>query len=384
MNIDNFLQTRLIQQQQRDLYRQRQIYPNNYLDFCSNDYLGLADHREIKQAAQLAIDNFGVGARASQLVNGHNAAHAELEQQFAEFIGCERALLFSSGYLANLGVLTGILQAVDMIFLDKLSHASLIDAAKLSPANFKRYPHRNIMRLQNLLANSPARIKLIVTDGVFSMDGDIADLPQLIALGQAEQAYLMLDDAHGIGVLGAGGRGSLQHFGLNPEHITIIISTLGKAFGVAGALVGGSKILIESLIQFARSYIYTTAPPAALAVAASKGLELMQTEAWRREKLQANIAYFRHQAQQYGIKINDSITPIQPIIVGDNDLAMRISAGLYERGIAVTAIRPPTVAVNTARLRITLSARHELQHIDKLIYSLRELIPTPLSIAKGN
>lgn len=371
MNIDNLLQARLIQQQQQNLYRKRLIYPPNYLDFCSNDYLGLADHIEVKRACMSAVERFGVGARASQLVNGHNAAHAEVEQQFAEFIGCERALLFSSGYLANLGVLTAILQSNDMIFLDKLSHASLIDAAKLSLARFKRY--RDIIHLQHLLQNNPARIKLIVTDGVFSMDGNIADLPQLIGLGQSLQAYLMVDDAHGIGVLGANGRGSLQHFGLTPKDITVIVCTLGKAFGVSGAVVGGSGVLIESLIQFARSYIYTTAPPAALAASVSTSLQLLEREAWRREKLQANIAYFRQQAQQYELKISNSITPIQPIILGSNDLAMRVSAGLYERGLAVVAMRPPTVAVNTARLRITLSARHELQHIDKLVRSLREL-----------
>lgn len=380
--MENDLRTRLEQRKQAQLYRTRLIHDSpqapvltinhqQILNFCSNDYLGLANHPKLQLALQQGAAKYGVGSGASHLVNGHTQAHHQLEQQLAEFVGRERALLFSTGYMANLGAITALLGRNDAIFLDKLNHASLVDAALLSRAKVYRYGHQNLAQLENLLQHSQETYKLIVTDGVFSMDGDLAQLPQLVELANKYHAWLMVDDAHGLGVVGKTGRGSLEYYSLNAE-IPILVGTLGKAFGVAGAFVAGSELLIETLIQSARSYIYTTALPPALAVALQKSLEIVQTETWRQQRLQALIRYFRTQAN--GLPLTDSFTPIQPIILEETERAVQISAHLLQKNILVTAIRPPTVPQNTARLRITLSAAHTEVQIDQLVAALHEVM----------
>ncbi|WP_353571726.1 8-amino-7-oxononanoate synthase [Candidatus Albibeggiatoa sp. nov. BB20] len=382
--MQSYLKQQLLQRQQNALYRTRKTHDSAqttqllidgkaYLNFCSNDYLGLASHSELKTTLQQAVEHYGVGSGASHLVTGHSAAHEALESDFAKFMGTERALLFSTGYMANLGVISALLGRQDAIFLDKLNHASLVDAAILSRAKLHRYAHNNIAQLTTSLAKSNAVHKLIATDGVFSMDGDIADLPKLAQLAKQSESWLMLDDAHGIGVLGQAGRGSIEYFNLSSDDVPIIVGTLGKAFGIFGAFVAGSELLIETLIQLARSYIYTTALPPALAVTLGKSLEIIQRDNWRREKLQQHIAYFKAEAEKRGILLMPSITPIQPIVLKDSQLALNASQALYQQGILVTAIRPPTVPQNSARLRITLSAQHEIQDIDKLLLALSEM-----------
>lgn len=382
--METYLRTLLEQRRQAQLYRTRLIHDspqtpvltiNNQqiLNFCSNDYLGLANHPKLQLALQQGAAKYGVGSGASHLVNGHTQAHHELEQQLAEFVGRERALLFSTGYMANLGVITGLLGRNDAIFLDKLNHASLVDAAVLSRAKLYRYGHQNLAQLENGLSRSQATHKLIVTDGVFSMDGDLALLPQLVELANKYHAWLMVDDAHGLGVLGNSGRGCLEYYGLNAE-IPLLIGTLGKAFGVFGAFVAGSELLIETLIQTARSYIYTTALPPALAMTLQQSVEIVRTETWRLQRLQTLIQYFRTQAQLRQLPLADSFTPIQPIILGDSARALHLSQQLLQKNILVTAIRPPTVPQNTARLRITLSAAHTESQIEQLLDALHPLI----------
>lgn len=382
--METYLRTLLEQRRQAQLYRTRLIHDSpqtpvltidnqQILNFCSNDYLGLANHPKLQLAIQQGATKYGVGSGASHLVNGHTQAHHELEQRLAEFVGRERALLFSTGYMANLGVITGLLGRNDAIFLDKLNHASLVDAAILSRAKLYRYGHQNLAQLENILSCSQEIHKLIVTDGVFSMDGDLALLPQLVELANKYNAWLMVDDAHGLGVLGNSGRGCLEYYGLNAE-IPILVGTLGKAFGVFGAFVAGSELLIETLIQTARSYIYTTALPPALAVALQQSVEIVRTETWRLQRLQALISYFRTQAQSYHLPLTDSFTPIQPIILGNSERALHLSRQLLQKNILVTAIRPPTVPQNTARLRITLSVAHSEVQIDQLVVALHESI----------
>lgn len=382
--METYLRTLLEQRRQAQLYRTRLIHDspqtpvltiNNQqiLNFCSNDYLGLANHPKLQLTLQQGAAKYGVGSGASHLVNGHTQAHHELEQQLAEFVGRERALLFSTGYMANLGVITGLLGRNDAIFLDKLNHASLVDAAVLSRAKLYRYGHQNLAQLENGLSRSQATHKLIVTDGVFSMDGDLALLPQLVELANKYHAWLMVDDAHGLGVLGNSGRGCLEYYGLNAE-IPLLIGTLGKAFGVFGAFVAGSELLIETLIQTARSYIYTTALPPALAMTLQQSVEIVRTETWRLQRLQTLIQYFRTQAQLRQLPLADSFTPIQPIILGDSARALHLSQQLLQKNILVTAIRPPTVPQNTARLRITLSAAHTESQIEQLLDALHPLM----------
>lgn len=379
--MQSYLEQQLKQRQQNALYRTRKTHESeqgtrlfiegkSYLNFCSNDYLGLAAHPELKTTLQQAVDKYGVGSGASHLVTGHSHEHEALERAFAEFMGTERALLFSTGYMANIGVISALLGRQDAVFLDKLNHASLVDAAILSRAKIHRYVHSNLTQLETLLTKSDAELKLVATDGVFSMDGDIANLPKLAQLSKQSEAWLMMDDAHGIGVLGETGRGSIEHFNLSPNDVPIIVGTLGKAFGVFGAFVVGSELLIETLIQLARSYIYTTALPPALATTLRTSLEMIQLDGWRREQLQQRIAYFRSEAEKHDIPLMPSHTPIQPIVLKDSQLALDISQALYQQGILVTAIRPPTVPQNTARLRITLSTQHEMEDIDKLIAAL--------------
>jgi len=381
----NYLRSLLKQRQDSALYRSRWTHQSHqtptllidgevYLAFCSNDYLGLASHPRLTAAWCNGAEKYAVGSGASHLITGHTEAHHALEKELAAYTGRERALLFSTGYMANIGVITTLLGRHDAVFLDKLNHASLVDAALLSRAKIHRYSHNNIKTLSRLLAQSPAQHQLIITDGVFSMDGDVADLPNIVQLANHHQAWVMVDDAHGLGVMGDTGRGTLEMYGLGADEVPVLMGTLGKAFGVFGAFVAGSELLIEALIQSARSYIYTTALPPALAEAVRESLIVAEQETWRREHLHELIAYFRAAAAEKEIPLMESSTPIQPIILGDSEKALAASAALYKRNIIVTAIRPPTVPQGTARLRITLSALHQKNQIDQLIAALAEII----------
>ncbi|GJL71538.1 MAG: 8-amino-7-oxononanoate synthase [Nitrosomonas sp.] len=346
-----------------------------YLAFCSNDYLGLANHPELIQSACDGAHQYGVGASASHLINGHTAAHHELEQALASFTGFPNALLFSTGYMANIGILTALLGRQDAVFADKLNHASLNDAALLCGAKFFRYPHLDLIKLEQRLAASHARRKLVVTDAVFSMDGDIAPVSRLIALCKKYQAMLLLDDAHGFGVLGKQGKGVLFSSDAGNLHAPNIIymATLGKSAGVSGAFVAAQANVIETFIQYARSYIYTTAAPALLSHALRKSLTLIEQESWRRDKLQQNIASLKKGLKSLRWQLLPSQTPIQPLIVEENNKAIWLSDALRKRGILVPAIRPPTVPPGLARLRISLSTSHSSTDIDRLATTLWEL-----------
>jgi 8-amino-7-oxononanoate synthase len=343
------------------------------LSFCSNDYLGLANHPEVVRAFQSAANEYGVGAGAAHLVNGHSRVHHELEDALAEFTGREGTLLFSTGYMANLGVASALLGRGDAVLEDRLNHASLIDAGLLSGARLQRYIHADVSSLESKLGIDTDRECLVMTDGVFSMDGDIAPLPELAAVASKHEAWFMVDDAHGIGVLGERGRGSLEHFGLSRAEVPILMGTLGKALGTAGAFVAGSEDLVEYLIQSARTYIYTTAMPAAVAAATLASLRLVDSEGWRREKLQTLITRFRTGVEQLGLELMPSSTPIQPLVVGDAGQAVAMSEALLKRDILVTAIRPPTVPQGTARLRFTFSAEHTEEQVDQLLDGLSQL-----------
>ena len=341
------------------------------LSFCSNDYLGLANHPEVVAALGQGAGRWGLGSGAAHLVNGHSAAHQALEEELADFTGRPRALLFSTGYMANLGVITALAGPGDRVYADRLDHASLLDGALLSRANLRRYPHGDMAALARLAVLGPPR--LIATDGVFSMDGDLAPLAALAEIARATGAWLLVDDAHGLGVLGREGRGTLDHFGLGAEQIPILMGTLGKAFGTFGAFVAGSQDLIEMLIQRARSYIYTTATPPALAEATRTSLAIARREDWRRERLQVLIARLRAGAAQLGLPLADSPTPIQPLMAGTTARALAWGQALESAGILVTPIRPPTVPEGTARLRITLSAAHDEDDVDRLLDALAAL-----------
>ena len=342
------------------------------LSFCSNDYLGLAAHPALIAAMQQGAARYGTGSGASHLVSGHSAAHQQLEQELAEFVGLPRALLFSTGYMANIGIVTALLGRDDEIFADKLNHASLNDAALLSRAKLTRHPHLDLDVLERRLAASSARRKLVVSDAVFSMDGDLAPLPQLLALCERFDAWLMLDDAHGFGVLGAHGRGVLEHFGVVSPRI-IYMATLGKAAGVAGAFAAGDTLLIETLIQRARTYIYTTAMPPPLAAALSASLRLIGAENWRRERLRELVGVLRARLQPRHWRLLPSDTPIQALVIGANDETVALSEALIARGIWVPAIRPPTVPKGQARLRISLSAAHGVADVELLAAALNEI-----------
>jgi 8-amino-7-oxononanoate synthase len=302
-------------------------------------------------------------------------AHHALEEELAEFTGRERALLFSTGYMANLGIASALLEKGDAVFEDRLNHASLLDAGLLSGARFQRYAHADSSDLQQKLEKAGAGSALVMTDGLFSMDGDLAPLPQLAAVCKQHKAWLCVDDAHGLGVLGTNGGGTLSHHNMNADDVPVVMGTLGKAFGTFGAFVAGSEQLIETLIQQARTYIYTTALPSALAEATRISLKLAQSEAWRREYLQQMIDRFRHGAEQLGLPLMASTSAIQPLLIGDNAQALALSEALWERGILITAIRPPTVPENSARLRITFSAAHTEKHLQQLLLALEELAP---------
>jgi 8-amino-7-oxononanoate synthase len=366
------------------LYRSRRIsegpqQPEMRIDgqrllaFCSNDYLGLSNHPEVIRALQQGASAYGAGSGAAHLINGHTTAHHALEAELAEFTGRPRALLFSTGYMANLGVVSALLGRGDRIYEDRLNHASLLDAGLLSRAKMLRYPHADMGGLERQLESAGSGNALIVTDGVFSMDGDLAPLTRLSRLAESTDAWLMVDDAHGLGVLGDEGRGTLSQFGLGLDAVPILMGTLGKAFGTFGAFVAGSEALIESLIQQARSYIYTTAPPPAVAEATRVSLRIARQESWRRERLKSLIARFREGVASLGLPLMDSLTPIQPILAGSAAQAMAWSRQLEAQGMLVSAIRPPTVPEGSARLRITFSANHTDRHLDRLLEALSRL-----------
>lgn len=348
-----------------------------YLSFCSNDYLGLAGHPALAEALRLSVAQYGVvGAGASHLVSGHGAPHHRLESELAAFVGQPSALLFSTGYMANMGIVTALVGRDDEIFADKLNHASLNDAALLSRARFTRYAHFDLAMLEARLAASKARRKLVVTDAVFSMDGDIAPVPALLAMCEKYDALLLLDDAHGFGVLGQTGRGVLEHFSLPlTPHVSrlIYMATLGKAAGVFGAFVAGPAVLTDYLLQRARTYIYTTAMPPPLASALSASLGLIAEDAWRRERLKDLIAALKQGLKLQRWHLMASDTPIQPLVIGSNREVLDVSERLRERGIRVPAIRPPTVPKGEARLRISLSAAHSLEDVARLVDVLNEL-----------
>jgi len=349
------------------------------LSFCSNDYLGLAQHPQLVAALTRAARGAGVGSTSAHLICGHRTEHAELEEALAVWTGRERALLFSTGYMANLGVLQALLTSGDVCVQDKLNHACLLDGAKLSSAELKRYPHADVAAAARQLASRPDAAALLATDGVFSMDGDIAPLGELAALCANERATLMVDDAHGLGVLGQHGAGSISAANLGQHEVPLLMATLGKALGCAGAFVAGPTALIEGLIQFARPYIYTTAMPPALAAAALEAVQLAQAEEWRRQKLAALIARFRRGASELGLPLATSTSAIQPLLLGSADAALAAAQALERQGLLVSAIRPPTVPAGQARLRITLSAAHEDAHVDRLLAALETLRLPPSS-----
>ncbi|MCB1887033.1 MAG: 8-amino-7-oxononanoate synthase [Rhodocyclaceae bacterium] len=342
------------------------------LAFCSNDYLGLAGDPRLAEALAEGAARWGAGSGASHLVSGHYAAHDQLEAELAAWCGCDRSLSFSTGYMANLAAVSALAGRGDAIFADRLNHASLVDGALLSGATFKRYPHRDTAALEAALAASSARHKLIVSDTVFSMDGDVAPLPALLDLAERHDALLLLDDAHGLGVLGPEGAGALAHFGLRSERI-VLVGTLGKAAGLAGAFVAGSQTVIEWLLQKARSYIFTTAAPPALAHALLCAVRLVRDADPARAQLAQLVARLREGLADVPWTLADSMTPIQPLITGSNDSALALASGLRERGIWVPAIRPPTVPRGSARLRISLSAAHTRADVDQLLAALGEL-----------
>ena len=344
----------------------------DYVAFCSNDYLGLASDPRLIEAVREGVERYGVGAGASHLISGHGEAHEALEQALARFSGLPRALVFSTGYMANIGIVTALAGREDAVFADRLNHASLNDACLLSRARFRRYPHRDLESLKGLLAATPARRRLIVTDGVFSMDGDVAPLVGLLELAERYDAWLLVDDAHGFGVLGDDGRGVLSHCGISAPRI-IYMATLGKAAGVFGAFVAGEGTLIDLLSQRARTYVYTTATPPALAMALLKSLELIEGETWRRERLRQLILTVRSRLAGGKWRLLDSDTAIQPLVIGGNAETLAVSQALAERGVLVPAIRPPTVPPGSARLRISLSAAHSLDDAARLVDILDDI-----------
>ncbi len=374
------LATELDGLKQQHLYRVRnvcstaqQIEPvingKKILSFCSNDYLGLANHPKVINALIIGAKTFGVGAGASHLITGHHQCHHALEEELANFIGTERTLLFSTGYMANLGVVSSFADHNSIVFEDRLNHASLIDAGILSRAKIIRYQHLNVEQLHRKLSSTKEKSKFIISDGVFSMDGSISPITNLQAITKDNNAQLIIDDAHGIGVIGKEGRGCTEGI---LESNTILIGTLGKAFGTFGAFVAGKQDSIEWIMQRARTYIYTTAIPPAIAEATRTSLQIIQEESWRRQKLQKLIDYFRQQCIEAEIPLSNFSTHIQPIIVGASDSALKISSALLDKGILVSAIRPPTVPKDTARLRISFSADHDESHVDQLIEALTE------------
>jgi 8-amino-7-oxononanoate synthase len=369
----------------RHLYRHRRVVESpagrelvvggrRLLNFCSNDYLGLAADPRVTAAFKAGADRWGVGSGASHLVSGHTAAHAELELALAELTGRPRALLFGSGYAANVGTISSLLGERDHVFEDRLNHASLLDGGWLSGAGFEWYAHADTVDLAGRLEahRSSSRRKLIVSDGTFSMDGDLCPLEQLIALAKRHGAWLMIDDAHGIGVHGAQGCGVVDPARHDCTDVPVLVGTLGKALGTAGAFVAGSEALVEMLIQRARHYIYTTAMPAALAAATLESLRIARAEEWRRTRLAEHVARFRQGAAELGLQLLPSRTPIQPLVIGASGPTLELGAALEAHGVLVGVIRAPTVPAGTARLRITFSALHQPADVDRLLAALSE------------
>ena len=352
------------------------------LAFCSNDYLGLAGHPALADAACAGAREFGVGSGGSPLVSGHSAANAALEADLARFVGLPRALYFYAGYATNIGIVPALVGDGDAVFSDALNHACLIDGARLSRAHIHRYPHADLAALDTALTSSPARRKLVITDAVFSMDGDVADIPALLALCERHDALLLLDDAHGFGVLGPQGRGALAEAGLvGPQAArrVLYMATLGKAAGVAGAFVAGDDALVEWLLQKTRSYIFATAAPPLLARALQASLSLIEAEDWRREHLSRLVQRLRSGLAPVlrgtHWQLGASRTAVQALVIGANDEALAAMEGLRQRGLWVPAIRPPTVPEGTARLRIALSAAHTEADVDRLVQALAALAP---------
>jgi len=377
---------RLEKLQRQQLYRRRRVVSGpqgrelcvegrSLLNFCSNDYLGLASDPRIREAFKAGVDKWGVGAGASHLVCGHTAAHEELEEALAAFTGRPRALLFSNGYAANLGVINALLSVGDRVFEDRLNHASLLDGGWISRADFHWFEHRDLIDLQSKLADCDGenRRTLIVSDGTFSMDGDYCPLQELVPLARRHAAWIMIDDAHGFGVCGKQGRGLVDPDAFTTTDVPILMATLGKALGTFGAFVAGDETLIEILIQRARNYIFTTALPAAVAVATLKSLEIVGEETWRREHLQNLVRRFREGASRIGLELLPSNSPIQPVVIGDPGRAVEFSTALEQRGMLITAIRPPTVPEGTSRLRITFTAAHQPADIDRLLEALEQV-----------
>jgi 8-amino-7-oxononanoate synthase len=375
------LSAALAERKQQQLYRTRQtlegaqgvlvqIDGHEYLSFCSNDYLGLANHPRLIEALKEGAERFGVGSGAAHLVTGHSYAHQALEEDLAAFTGRPRALLFSTGYMANLGVVSALAGRGDCVFEDRLNHASLIDAAALSHARLIRYPHNNTLKLQTKMSAVTKGVRLIASDAVFSMDGDCAPVAGLARLATEHDAWLLVDDAHGFGVLGENGRGwFLDQLAEVPDN-ALLMATLGKGLGTFGAFVAGSEDLIETLIQQARTFIYTTAPPPAIAWATRTALQLVREGDHLRERLRELVQRFRSGANELGLPLMPSETPIQPLLVGDAGAALSLSDRLRASGLLVTAIRPPTVPTGSARLRITFSAAHEPAHVDRLLETI--------------
>ena len=382
--MDATLQARLNLRREEHLYRTRlnvasgcsstlSVEGRSLINFCSNDYLGLAGHPDISLALKQAADVYGTGSGASHLVSGHSVVHHKLEEQLAEYTGRPRALLFSTGYMANIGAINALIGRRDLVLQDQLNHASLLDGGRLSQADFQRYKHVDMASLEQRLEQSSAERKLIVTDGVFSMDGNLAPLREISRLAEKHSAWLMVDDAHGVGVLGQQGGGLVEELNMTVEQVPVLVGTLGKSFGTFGAFVAGSEALIETLIQFSRSYIYTTALPPAIAAATLASLKIVREESWRRDKLVQLVARFRRGAQQIGLQLAESNTPIQPVLINNDEKVMQVGQQLRAAGFLVGAIRPPTVPVGTGRLRITFSADHSEEQVDQLVAALDSL-----------
>lgn len=383
-SMDATLQAQLNLRREEHLYRTRlnvasgcsstlSVEGRSLINFCSNDYLGLASHPDISLALKQAADLYGTGSGASHLVSGHSVVHQKLEEQLAQYTGRPRALLFSTGYMANMGAINALVGRRDLVLQDQLNHASLLDGGRLSQADFKRYKHVDMASLEQRLEQSSATRKLVVSDGVFSMDGNLAPLSEISTLAEKHNAWLMVDDAHGVGVLGPQGGGLVEQLGMNLKQVPVLVGTLGKSFGTFGAFVAGSEALIETLIQFSRSYIYTTALPPAVAAATLASLKIVRQESWRRDKLVQLVTRFRRGAEQIGLQLGASNTPIQPVLINNDAKVMQVGQSLRDAGFLVGAIRPPTVPVGTGRLRITFSADHSEEQVDQLVAALDSL-----------
>ena len=380
------LEKALIERKERALMRQRHVRNSpvdpcvmisgkTFLNFASNDYLGLANDPRVIQAFKNGVDRYGVGSGAAQIVSGYTGAHQGLEEALADFLGYPRVLLFSTGYMANVGVLTALSSHLEIILQDKLCHASLVDGGIFSKIDLKRYKHGSMKDLSRQLEKHQNQRCLVVSDGVFSVYGSIARLPELSEKTRQKSQLLLIDDAHGIGVLGQQGRGILEHFHQNSSAVDILVGTFGKAFGTFGAFVAADEMIIETLLQYARSYTYTTALPPAIVEATRESLSLIQTEPWRRDTLNTLIAYFQNGLKNLGIVSPESKTPIQSIQLGTAHAALDVSNQLAEQGILVAVMRPPTTPPQQSCLRVTLTALHQTQHLDQLLDQLVKIIP---------